>query len=58
MKVNKVDKLVEDELAINGMDTIDTSNVFFSNLWNDSLHINDGGVRKFLGSLSRFVKYC
>ena len=35
-KVAKVNKVVEDELAINGVDTIYNSNTFFSNLWNDA----------------------
>ena len=30
----------------------------FSNLWDDGLHINDGGIRKFSGNISSFVKYC
>ena len=57
-KVTKVNTLLEDELALNGIDIIDNSNIFFSNLWKDGLHINDGGVRKFSGNLSRFIKYC
>ena len=57
-KVTKVNTLLEDELALNGIDIIDNSNIFFSNLWKDGLYINDGGVRKFSGNLSRFIKYC
>ena len=58
-KVTKVNKLLEEELALNGIDFIDNSNILFSNLWEDGLHINDGeGVRKFSGNISRFMKYC
>ena len=42
-KVTKVNKLLEEELALNGIDFIDNSNILFSNLWEDGLHINDGG---------------
>eukprot|EP00794_Sanderia_malayensis_P015561 gene15561-biopygen13273 len=42
-KAMKVNKLLSEELAINGMDMIDNSNIMFSNLWNDGLHISDGG---------------
>ena len=46
VKVTKLNKLLEDETVLNGFDMIDKSNVMFSNLWTDGLHINDGGVRK------------
>ena len=57
-KVTKVNTLLEDELALNGIDIIDNSNILFSNLWKDGLHINDGEVRKSSGNPSRFIKYC
>ena len=57
-KAMKVNKLLVDELAINGLDMIDNSNVTFSNLWKDGLHISDGGARKFSGNTSKFIKYC
>eukprot|EP00112_Aurelia_sp_Birch-Aquarium-sp1_P000031 Seg1000.11 transcript_id=Seg1000.11/GoldUCD/mRNA.D3Y31 product="hypothetical protein" protein_id=Seg1000.11/GoldUCD/D3Y31 len=41
-KVKKVNELLENELALNGLDIIDNSNIMFSNLWDDGLHINDG----------------
>ena len=57
-EVKKVNKLFETELALNGLDMTDNSNIMFSNLWDDSLHINDGGRRKFSRNISSFVKYC
>ena len=57
-KVKKVNEFLETELALNGLDMIDNSNIMFSNLWDDGLHINDGGIRKFSGNISSFVKYC
>ena len=57
-KVKKVNELLADELALNGLDMIDNSNIMFSNLWDDGLHINDGGIRKFSGNISSFIKYC
>ena len=53
-----VNKLLVEELAINGLDMIDNSNVTFSNLWKDGLHISDGGTGKFSGNVSKFIKYC
>ena len=57
-KVKKVNKLLADELALNGLDMNDNSNIMFSNLRDDGLHINDGGIRKFSGNISSFIKYC
>ena len=57
-KVTKLNKLLEDENLLNGFDIIDNSNIMFSNLWTDGLHINDGGVRKLSGNFSKFIKYC
>ena len=56
--VKKVNELHETELALNGLDIIDNSNIMLSNLWDDGLHINDGDVRKFSGNTSSFIKYC
>ena len=39
----------------NGLDMIDNSNSMFSNLWDDGLHINDGGIRKFSGNINSFI---
>ena len=57
-KAMKVNKLLAEELSINGLDMIDNSKVMFSNLWKDGLHISDEGVRKFSGHVSKFIKYC
>ena len=57
-KVTKLNKLLEDENLLNGFDIIDNSNIMFSNLWTDGLHINDGVVRKLSGNFSKFIKYC
>ena len=53
-----VNKLVSDELMLNGFDFIDNDDILFSNLARDGLHINTGGARKFASNLSRFIKYC
>ena len=57
-KAMKVNNLLAKELAINGLDMIDNSNVTFRNLWKDGLHISDGGARKFSGNVGKFIKYC
>eukprot|EP00112_Aurelia_sp_Birch-Aquarium-sp1_P025234 Seg83.3 transcript_id=Seg83.3/GoldUCD/mRNA.D3Y31 product="hypothetical protein" protein_id=Seg83.3/GoldUCD/D3Y31 len=57
-KVRKLNGLLDEELAINGFDSIDNDNIQYSNLWKDELHVNEGGIRKLSGNLSRYVKYC
>ena len=47
-KAMKVNNLLAEELAINGLDM----------LLKDGLHISDGGARKFSGNVSKFIKYC
>ena len=56
-KVNKVNELLADELALDGFDFIDNCNVMFSDLWDDGLHIGDGGIRKFVGNMRTFLNY-
>ena len=38
-KVKMVNELLADELALNGLDMIDNSNIMFSSLWDNGLHI-------------------
>ena len=58
VKARKVNELLSEELSIRGIDFINNKNIIYSNLWKDGLHLNDGGVRKFSGNLSKFIKYC
>ena len=58
VKARKVNELLSEELSIRGIDFISNDNIIYSNLWKDGLHVNDGGVRKFSGNLSKFIKYC
>ena len=53
-----MNELLAEELALNGIDYIDNSNILFSNLWHDGLHVNEGGVRKLSGNMIKFMKYC
>jgi len=46
-KARKVNELLSAELSIRGIDFINNDNIIHSNLWKDSLHLNDGGSRKF-----------
>ena len=57
-KARKLNGLLEEELAINGFDIIDNGNIQYSNLRKDGLHVNEGGIRKLSGNLSRYIKYC
>ena len=58
IKGKKVNELLEEKLSIRGMDIINNNNVLYSNLWQDGLHLNDGGVRKYSANLSKFARYC
>ena len=57
-KIQKVNDLVAEALGLKGMDFIENKNIIYSNLGTDGLHLNNGGVRRFSGNLSGFVKYC
>ena len=57
-KVTQLNILLAEELSLYGFDIIDNSNILFSNLKQDGLHLNTGGVRKFAGNLIKFSKYC
>ena len=57
-KVTQLNSLLAEELPLHGFDIIDNSNILFSNLKQDGLHLNSGGVRKFAGNLIKFSKYC
>ena len=56
--IQKVNDLVAEALGLKGMDFIENKNIIYSNLATDGLHLNNGGVRRFSGNLSSFVKYC
>ena len=50
-KVTQLNTLLAEELPLHGFDIIDNSNILFSTLKQDGLHLNSGGVRKFAGNL-------
>ena len=57
-KVEKVNELLADELALSGLDRTDNSNIIFSNRRDDGLHINDRGIRQCSGNIRSLIKYC
>ena len=42
-KIWKTNEILKDTLCLNGFDYIDNSNILFSNLAKNGLHINKGG---------------
>ena len=56
-KARKVNELLSEELSLSGIDFINYNDIIYSTLWKDVLHLNDGGVRKVSGNLSKFIKY-
>ena len=56
-KICQVNKILSEEIPAHGFDIIPNENILFSNLSNDGLHLNEGGVRKFAGNLIPFIKY-
>ena len=57
-KVTQLNELLAEKLPLDGFDMIENSNILFSNLKSDGLHLNEGGVRKFASNLNKFIKYC
>ena len=55
--VQKFNHMIEQELSLHGFDFIDNSNIYFSNLWKDGLHINYQGIRKYASNIN-FIRYC
>ena len=48
-KICQVNKILSEEILTHGFDITSNENILFSNLSNDRLHLNEGGVRKFAG---------
>ncbi len=57
-KVIQTNKILKDKLLLKGYDFIDNDNILFNNLALDGLHINQGGLRKFAGNISKYIKFC
>ena len=55
-KVQRFNHLIEQELSLHGFDFIDYSNIYFSNLWEGGLHLNDQGIRKYAGNISNLLE--
>ena len=53
-----MNKIISEEILTHGFDVIPNKNILISNLGNDGLYLNEGGVRKFAGNLIQFNKYC
>lgn len=57
-KVIQTNKILKDKLLLQGYDLIDNDNILFTNLAKDGLHINQGGLRKFAGNISKYIRFC
>ena len=57
-KVIQTNKILKDKLLLQGYDRIDNDNILFTNLAKDGLHINQGGLRKFAGNISKYIRFC
>ena len=58
VKIRQVNKILSKEMPMHGFQITPNENILFSNLNNDSLHLNNKRVRKFVGSLIEFINYC
>ena len=56
-KVSKLNELLAETLPLKGIDLIESNNILFSNLKNDGLYLNDGGIRRYASNLDKFIKY-
>ena len=53
-----VNEKIKDRLMERGIDFIDNSNILFSNLFRDGLHLSsEGGVPKYCKNLSDYLRY-
>ena len=50
-------KILNEELTLSDFDIIENDNINYFNLAKDGLHLNEGGTRKYTGSLSKFMRY-
>ena len=57
-KVIQTNKILKEKLLLQGYDLIDNDNILFTNLAKDGLHINQGGLRKFAGNISKYIRFC
>ena len=57
-EVLKTKENLKETLFVNGFDYIDNSDILFSNLAKDGRHINEGGMRKVVSNVGRFIRYC
>ena len=57
-KVIQTNKISKDKLLLQGYVLIDNDNILFTNLAKDGLHINQEGLRKFAGNISKYIRFC
>ena len=57
IKVFKTNKILKEELMLQGIDFIDNDNILYGNICDDGLHINQGGAKRFARNIKKYVEY-
>ena len=57
VKVFQTNKILKEELMLQGIDFIDNDNILYGNICDDGLHINQGGAKRFARNVKKYVEY-
>ena len=55
--VFQTNKILKEELMLQGIDFIDNDNILYGNICDDGLHINQGGAKRFARNVKKYVEY-
>ena len=58
LKIIQLNKILDEELALNGYDVFNNDNILLTNLVKDGLPPYEDGVREHARNLSKFMRYC
>ena len=57
VKVFQRNKILNEELMLQGTDFIDNENILYGNICDNGLHINQGGAKRFARNIKKYVEY-
>ena len=57
IKVFQTNKILKEELVLQGIDFIDNENILYGNICDDGLHINQEGAKRFARHVKKYVEY-
>ena len=57
VKVFQTNKILKEELMLQGIDFIDDDNILYGNICDDGLHIKQGRAKGFARNVKKYVEY-